>query len=159
MEFLPQVSWQIWNQNDVYPFPDHSSNPLRSNKFTSFADICISLYYLKMQSFTAATFCRRRTAVVIKCCIAPWLLPHPVSICLLRTGTRLKSALRSVSPNYFFISGLILILPCTDTFIKIDLRTVACNIPPQEVTIFQQPSRSETKQLIHGKIKNVVGAL
>ncbi|XP_019466513.1 stomatin-like protein 3 isoform X2 [Meleagris gallopavo] len=29
--------------------------------------------------------------------------------------------------------GLILILPCTDTFIKVDLRTVTCNIPPQEV--------------------------
>ncbi|XP_052526841.1 stomatin-like protein 3 [Tympanuchus pallidicinctus] len=29
--------------------------------------------------------------------------------------------------------GLILILPCTDTFIKVDLRTVTCNIPPQEI--------------------------
>ncbi|NXA12484.1 STML3 protein, partial [Sapayoa aenigma] len=29
--------------------------------------------------------------------------------------------------------GVILILPCTDTFIKVDLRMVACKIPPQEV--------------------------
>ncbi|NWI54156.1 STML3 protein, partial [Calyptomena viridis] len=29
--------------------------------------------------------------------------------------------------------GMILILPCTDTFIKVDLRTVTCKIPPQEV--------------------------
>uniref|UniRef100_A0A8C4XQ84 Podocin n=1 Tax=Falco tinnunculus TaxID=100819 RepID=A0A8C4XQ84_FALTI len=28
--------------------------------------------------------------------------------------------------------GMILILPCTDTFIKVDLRMVTCNIPPQE---------------------------
>ncbi|NXS08393.1 STML3 protein, partial [Neodrepanis coruscans] len=28
---------------------------------------------------------------------------------------------------------VILILPCTDTFIKVDLRTVTCKIPPQEV--------------------------
>ncbi|XP_010142835.1 PREDICTED: stomatin-like protein 3 [Buceros rhinoceros silvestris] len=29
--------------------------------------------------------------------------------------------------------GLILILPCTDKFIKVDLRTVTCKIPPQEI--------------------------
>ncbi|NWU08048.1 STML3 protein, partial [Cephalopterus ornatus] len=29
--------------------------------------------------------------------------------------------------------GMILILPCTDTFIKVDLRMVACKIPPQEI--------------------------
>ncbi|KAM9388649.1 stomatin-like protein 3 [Phaethornis superciliosus] len=29
--------------------------------------------------------------------------------------------------------GLILVLPCTDTFIKVGLRTVTCNIPPQEI--------------------------
>ncbi|OWK00660.1 STOML3, partial [Cervus elaphus hippelaphus] len=28
---------------------------------------------------------------------------------------------------------LILILPCIDVFVKVDLRTVTCNIPPQEV--------------------------
>lgn len=146
-EFLPQVSWQTWNHSDVYPFPDHSSNPLRSNKFTSFADICISLCYLKMQNFIAVTFCSRKTAAVIKCCMAPWLFSHPkdISVCLLHTAPG-STALRSLSSNYFFISGLILILPCTDTFIKVDLRTVTCNIPPQEVTIFQQPFRSETKQ-------------
>ncbi|NXR63021.1 STML3 protein, partial [Rhadina sibilatrix] len=29
--------------------------------------------------------------------------------------------------------GMILVLPCTDTFIKVDLRTVTCKIPPQEI--------------------------
>uniref|UniRef100_A0A8C0BJN4 Stomatin like 3 n=1 Tax=Buteo japonicus TaxID=224669 RepID=A0A8C0BJN4_9AVES len=29
--------------------------------------------------------------------------------------------------------GMILILPCPDTLIKVDLRTVTCNIPPQEI--------------------------
>ncbi|XP_039911189.1 stomatin-like protein 3 [Hirundo rustica] len=29
--------------------------------------------------------------------------------------------------------GIILVLPCTDTFIKVDLRTVTCKIPPQEI--------------------------
>ncbi|KAM9021977.1 stomatin-like protein 3 [Ara ararauna] len=29
--------------------------------------------------------------------------------------------------------GIILILPCTDTFVKVDLRTVTCNIPPQQI--------------------------
>ncbi|XP_058404573.1 stomatin-like protein 3 [Diceros bicornis minor] len=30
--------------------------------------------------------------------------------------------------------GLILVLPCIDVFVKVDLRTVTCNIPPQEET-------------------------
>ncbi|XP_064297031.1 stomatin-like protein 3 [Phalacrocorax carbo] len=29
--------------------------------------------------------------------------------------------------------GLIFVLPCTDTFFKVDLRTVTCNIPPLEI--------------------------
>ncbi|NXT06768.1 STML3 protein, partial [Prunella fulvescens] len=29
--------------------------------------------------------------------------------------------------------GMILVLPCTDTFIKVDLRTITCKIPPQEI--------------------------
>uniref|UniRef100_A0A8B9F7Z2 Stomatin like 3 n=1 Tax=Amazona collaria TaxID=241587 RepID=A0A8B9F7Z2_9PSIT len=29
--------------------------------------------------------------------------------------------------------GIILILPCTDTFVKVDLIAVTCNIPPQEI--------------------------
>ncbi|NWZ44341.1 STML3 protein, partial [Brachypodius atriceps] len=29
--------------------------------------------------------------------------------------------------------GMILVLPCTDTFIKVDLRMVTCKIPPQEI--------------------------
>ncbi|KAL1778258.1 stomatin 3 [Sigmodon hispidus] len=29
--------------------------------------------------------------------------------------------------------GLILVLPCIDVFVKVDLRTITCNIPPQEI--------------------------
>uniref|UniRef100_A0A8C8VN15 Stomatin like 3 n=1 Tax=Pelusios castaneus TaxID=367368 RepID=A0A8C8VN15_9SAUR len=36
--------------------------------------------------------------------------------------------------------GLIFILPCTDIFTRVDLRTVSCNIPPQEVTTVQRAS-------------------
>ena len=35
----------------------------------------------------------------------------------------------------YFCTGLILILPCIDVFVKVDLRTVTCNIPPQEVML------------------------
>lgn len=38
----------------------------------------------------------------------------------------------------FGISGLFFVLPCTDTFVKVDLRTISFDIPPQEASfIFQ----------------------
>lgn len=33
----------------------------------------------------------------------------------------------------FFVAGLFFILPCTDSFIKVDMRTISFDIPPQEV--------------------------
>ncbi|NWS97238.1 STML3 protein, partial [Mionectes macconnelli] len=44
-------------------------------------------------------------------------------------------------------AGVILILPCTDTFIKVDLRTVACKIPSQEIL---------TKDAVTARVDGVV---
>lgn len=35
-----------------------------------------------------------------------------------------------------FLPGLFFVLPCTDNFVKVDLRTVSFDIPPQEVQLF-----------------------
>ena len=35
--------------------------------------------------------------------------------------------------NYPFFSGLFFILPCIDSYQKVDLRTVSFDVPPQEV--------------------------
>lgn len=35
--------------------------------------------------------------------------------------------------TFFWNTGLMFILPCTDTFIKVDLRVISFAIPPQEV--------------------------
>jgi len=32
------------------------------------------------------------------------------------------------------VSGLFFIIPCTDTYSKVDLRTVSFDVPPQEVS-------------------------
>lgn len=40
----------------------------------------------------------------------------------------------------FFLIGLILVLPCIDVFVKVDLRTITCNIPPQEVVLIKDMS-------------------
>lgn len=37
---------------------------------------------------------------------------------------------------FFFSAGLIIVLPCTDVFTRVDLRTVTSNIPLQEVTTY-----------------------
>lgn len=34
-----------------------------------------------------------------------------------------------------FLPGLFFVLPCTDNFVKVDLRTVSFDIPPQEVQL------------------------
>ena len=33
------------------------------------------------------------------------------------------------------VAGLFFILPCTDSFIKVDMRTISFDIPPQEVRL------------------------
>jgi len=40
-----------------------------------------------------------------------------------------------ISLNVFFCTGLFFVLPCTDSFIKVDMRTISFDIPPQEVSL------------------------
>jgi hypothetical protein len=42
-----------------------------------------------------------------------------------------------------FTAGLFFIIPCTDSFIKVDLRTASFEIPPQEVRIKSLQSHCE----------------
>ena len=43
-----------------------------------------------------------------------------------------------VPVNYYFVlfAGLFFIYPCMDRYIKIDMRTVSFDVPPQEVSYF-----------------------
>jgi len=36
---------------------------------------------------------------------------------------------------YLVVTGLFFIIPCTDTYTKVDLRTVSFDVPPQEVNV------------------------
>ena len=58
--------------------------------------------------------------------------------------------------NYiYFCTGLILILPCIDVFVKVDLRTVTCNIPPQEVMLTKDTflEIKPISSLLHGQLR------
>lgn len=39
------------------------------------------------------------------------------------------------SPLPVCVAGLFFVLPCTDSFIKVDMRTISFDIPPQEVRV------------------------
>uniref|UniRef100_A0A8D0L4C9 Podocin n=1 Tax=Sphenodon punctatus TaxID=8508 RepID=A0A8D0L4C9_SPHPU len=54
--------------------------------------------------------------------------------------------------------GLILILPCTDVFIKVDLRTVTCNIPPQEI-LTKDSVTTQVDGVVYYKIQSAVCAV
>ena len=41
----------------------------------------------------------------------------------------------TINSTKFATTGLFFILPCTDDFIKLDLRTVSFDVPPQEVSL------------------------
>uniref|UniRef100_A0A8C3B9V8 Stomatin like 3 n=1 Tax=Cairina moschata TaxID=8855 RepID=A0A8C3B9V8_CAIMO len=70
----------------------------------------------------------------------------------------LYSSLQSISSNYFYFSGLILILPCTDTFIRVDLRTVTCNIPPQEI-LTKDAVTTQVDGVVYYRIHSAVSAV
>ena len=55
----------------------------------------------------------------------------------------------------YFCTGLILILPCIDVFVKVDLRTVTCNIPPQEVMLTKDTflEIKPISSLLHGQLR------
>ncbi|KAF1564751.1 Stomatin-like protein 3, partial [Eudyptes chrysocome] len=54
--------------------------------------------------------------------------------------------------------GLVLILPCTDTFIKVDLRTVTCNIPPQEI-LTKDAITTQVDGVVYYRIHSAVSAV
>ncbi|KFM02307.1 Stomatin-like 3, partial [Aptenodytes forsteri] len=54
--------------------------------------------------------------------------------------------------------GLVLILPCTDTFIKVDLRTVTCNIPPQEI-LTKDAITAQVDGVVYYRIHSAVSAV
>ncbi|XP_066401030.1 stomatin-like protein 3 isoform X2 [Molothrus aeneus] len=54
--------------------------------------------------------------------------------------------------------GMILVLPCTDTFIKVDLRTVACKIPPQEI-LTRDAVTAQVDGVVHYRIHSAVSAV
>ncbi|NWH71286.1 STML3 protein, partial [Piaya cayana] len=54
--------------------------------------------------------------------------------------------------------GLILILPCTDTFIKVDLRTVTCNIPPQEI-LTKDAVTTQVDGVVYYRIHSAISAV
>lgn len=67
----------------LLPFPVQCPRSLSSNKLTLFADICISLSYLKMQNFTVVTSCCRKYSCSNKVANFPtlWIFP---SVCLMQ---------------------------------------------------------------------------
>ncbi|XP_053940053.1 stomatin-like protein 3 isoform X2 [Cuculus canorus] len=54
--------------------------------------------------------------------------------------------------------GLILILPCTDTFVKVDLRTVTCNIPPQEI-LTKDAVTTQVDGVLYYRIHSAISAV
>lgn len=50
--------------------------------------------------------------------------------------------------SHVLSTGIFFVLPCTDSFVKVDLRTVSFDIPPQEVGLVQT-----TKQLFSSTMK------
>lgn len=58
--------------------------------------------------------------------------------CLRKLSSGIKNNLPRVCVYVFLCfltSGLFFILPCTDSYTKVDLRTVSFDVPPQEVAI------------------------
>uniref|UniRef100_A0A663M7S1 Stomatin like 3 n=1 Tax=Athene cunicularia TaxID=194338 RepID=A0A663M7S1_ATHCN len=54
--------------------------------------------------------------------------------------------------------GLIFILPCTDTFVKVDLRTVTCTIPPQEI-LMKDAITTQVDGVVYYRIHSAVSAV
>ncbi|XP_032352155.1 stomatin-like protein 3 isoform X1 [Camelus ferus] len=54
--------------------------------------------------------------------------------------------------------GLILILPCIDVFVKVDLRTVTCNIPPQEI-LTRDSVTTQVDGVVYYRIYSAVSAV
>ncbi|KAL0615309.1 Stomatin-like protein 3 [Plecturocebus cupreus] len=54
--------------------------------------------------------------------------------------------------------GLILVLPCIDVFVKVDLRTVTCDIPPQEI-LTRDSVTTQVDGVVYYRIYSAVSAV
>ncbi|XP_044925508.1 stomatin-like protein 3 [Mustela putorius furo] len=54
--------------------------------------------------------------------------------------------------------GLILVLPCIDVFVKVDLRTITCNIPPQEI-LTRDSVTTQVDGVVYYRIYSAVSAV
>uniref|UniRef100_F6X2M3 Stomatin like 3 n=1 Tax=Ornithorhynchus anatinus TaxID=9258 RepID=F6X2M3_ORNAN len=54
--------------------------------------------------------------------------------------------------------GLILVLPCTDVFVRVDLRTVTCNIPPQEI-LTRDSVTTQVDGVVYYRIHSAISAV
>ncbi|XP_025041373.2 stomatin-like protein 3 isoform X2 [Pelodiscus sinensis] len=54
--------------------------------------------------------------------------------------------------------GLIMVLPCTDVFARVDLRTITCNIPPQEI-LTKDSVTTQVDGVVYYKIHSAVCAV
>ncbi|XP_059852070.1 stomatin-like protein 3 [Delphinus delphis] len=54
--------------------------------------------------------------------------------------------------------GLILVLPCIDVFVKVDLRTVTCNIPPREI-LTRDSVTTQVDGVVYYRIYSAVSAV
>ncbi|XP_038617443.1 stomatin-like protein 3 [Tachyglossus aculeatus] len=54
--------------------------------------------------------------------------------------------------------GLILVLPCTDVFVRVDLRTITCNIPPQEI-LTRDSVTTQVDGVVYYRIHSAVSAV
>ncbi|KAJ8384579.1 hypothetical protein AAFF_G00200160, partial [Aldrovandia affinis] len=64
-------------------------------------------------------------ALTLKCCFLPQIVQEYERAVIFRLG-RITDK-KAKGPGIFFV------LPCTDTFVKVDMRTVSFDIPPQEI--------------------------
>ena len=51
-----------------------------------------------------------------------------------RAAARGKIMASLLNVSTFSVVGLFFIIPCIDSFIKVDLRTISFDVPPQEVS-------------------------
>nr|XP_011756737.1 stomatin-like protein 3 [Macaca nemestrina] len=54
--------------------------------------------------------------------------------------------------------GLILVLPCIDVFVKVDLRTITCNIPPQEI-LTRDSVTTQVDGVVYYRVYSAVSAV
>ncbi|XP_049634429.1 stomatin-like protein 3 [Suncus etruscus] len=54
--------------------------------------------------------------------------------------------------------GLIVVLPCIDVFVKVDLRTITCNIPPQEI-LTRDSVTTQVDGVVYYRIYSAISAV